>query len=160
MNMMNTSITPPGAGCLRAAASHLDMTLHASELLRLGGGRCTSPSTPCASTRDAARRHGRAGRCHGRLHAGRRRLLSSRRSRSSLSPVMREVERVVLLRVVDEYWMDHIDAMQRPAPGHPPAGLCPDRPHHRLQEGVPGDVRGDDRRHPGGDGPPAVLRPR
>ena len=26
-------------------------------------------------------------------------------------PVMREVERVVLLRVVDEYWMEHIDAM-------------------------------------------------
>ena len=26
--------------------------------------------------------------------------------------VMRELERVVLLRVVDEYWMDHIDAMQ------------------------------------------------
>ena len=28
------------------------------------------------------------------------------------SPIMRELERVVLLRVVDEYWMDHIDAMQ------------------------------------------------
>ncbi len=27
------------------------------------------------------------------------------------APVMREVERVVTLRVVDEYWMDHIDAM-------------------------------------------------
>ena len=27
------------------------------------------------------------------------------------SPVMREVERVVTLRVVDEFWMDHIDAM-------------------------------------------------
>ena len=27
-------------------------------------------------------------------------------------PIMRELERVVLLRVVDEYWMDHIDAMQ------------------------------------------------
>ena len=27
------------------------------------------------------------------------------------APVMREVERVVLLRVVDEYWMEHIDAM-------------------------------------------------
>ena len=26
-------------------------------------------------------------------------------------PLMREVERVILLRVVDEYWMDHIDAM-------------------------------------------------
>ena len=27
------------------------------------------------------------------------------------SPVMRELERVIMLRVVDEYWMDHIDAM-------------------------------------------------
>ena len=27
-------------------------------------------------------------------------------------PDMRELERVVMLRVVDEYWMDHIDAMQ------------------------------------------------
>ena len=28
------------------------------------------------------------------------------------SPIMREVERVILLRVVDEYWMDHIAAME------------------------------------------------
>jgi preprotein translocase subunit SecA len=27
------------------------------------------------------------------------------------TPIMRELERIVLLRVVDEYWMDHIDAM-------------------------------------------------
>ncbi len=27
-------------------------------------------------------------------------------------PLMRELERVVMLRVVDEYWMDHIDAME------------------------------------------------
>ena len=27
------------------------------------------------------------------------------------APVMRELERVITLRVVDEYWMDHIDAM-------------------------------------------------
>ncbi len=27
------------------------------------------------------------------------------------SPIMRELERVVMLRVVDEYWMDHISAM-------------------------------------------------
>ena len=27
------------------------------------------------------------------------------------SPVMREMERVIMLRVVDEYWMDNIDAM-------------------------------------------------
>ena len=34
------------------------------------------------------------------------------RKEADLTPsVMREVERVVMLRVVDEYWMDHIDAM-------------------------------------------------
>ena len=27
------------------------------------------------------------------------------------SPIMRELERVIMLRVVDEYWMEHIDAM-------------------------------------------------
>lgn len=27
-------------------------------------------------------------------------------------PLMRELERVILLRVVDEFWMDHLDAMQ------------------------------------------------
>ena len=27
------------------------------------------------------------------------------------APIMRELERVIMLRVVDEYWMDHIDAM-------------------------------------------------
>ncbi len=35
------------------------------------------------------------------------------RKEESITPkIMRELERVVLLRVVDEYWMDHIDAMQ------------------------------------------------
>ena len=27
------------------------------------------------------------------------------------TPMMRELERVIMLRVVDEYWMEHIDAM-------------------------------------------------
>ena len=35
-----------------------------------------------------------------------------KREQEITPPVMRELERVVLLRVVDEYWMDHIDAMQ------------------------------------------------
>ena len=35
-----------------------------------------------------------------------------RKEEAVTSPIMRELERVVLLRVVDEYWMDHIDAMQ------------------------------------------------
>jgi len=30
----------------------------------------------------------------------------------STVPVMRELERVIMLRVVDEYWMEHIDAME------------------------------------------------
>ena len=30
----------------------------------------------------------------------------------SNTPMMRELERVVMLRVVDEYWMEHIDAME------------------------------------------------
>ena len=34
-----------------------------------------------------------------------------RKEEAVTSPIMRELERVVLLRVVDEYWMDHIDAM-------------------------------------------------
>ena len=28
------------------------------------------------------------------------------------TPIMRELERVIMLRVVDEFWMDHIDAME------------------------------------------------
>ena len=35
-----------------------------------------------------------------------------RKEEAVTSPIMRELERVVLLRVVDEYWLDHIDAMQ------------------------------------------------
>ena len=34
-----------------------------------------------------------------------------RKEEAVTSPIMRELERVVLLRVVDEYWMEHIDAM-------------------------------------------------
>ena len=34
-----------------------------------------------------------------------------RRETEFTSPIMRELERVIMLRVVDEYWMDQIDAM-------------------------------------------------
>ena len=44
------------------------------------------------------------------------------------APVMRELERMMTLRVVDEYWMDNIDAMEDLRQGHPPARLCADRP--------------------------------
>jgi len=35
----------------------------------------------------------------------------ARKEQEITPPLMRELERVVMLRVVDEYWMDHIDAM-------------------------------------------------
>ena len=35
----------------------------------------------------------------------------AKREEQFTSPVMREIERVVTLRVVDEYWMDHLEAM-------------------------------------------------
>ena len=35
-----------------------------------------------------------------------------RKEQEVTSPIMRELERVIMLRVVDEFWMDHIDAMQ------------------------------------------------
>jgi len=35
----------------------------------------------------------------------------NRKELSLTAAVMRELERIILLRVVDEYWMDHIDAM-------------------------------------------------
>ena len=34
-----------------------------------------------------------------------------RKEEALTAPVMREIERIVTLRVVDEYWMDHLDAM-------------------------------------------------
>ena len=48
---------------------------------------------------------------------------------------------------------------ERPEAGHRPAGLRPDRPGGGLQEGRLRDVRGHDRRHPGGDPAPAVPGP-
>ena len=38
--------------------------------------------------------------------------ISAAREAGAVAIDMRELERVVMLRVVDEYWMDHIDAMQ------------------------------------------------
>ena len=45
------------------------------------------------------------------LVAGKARELYARKEQELGEPLMRELERVVMLRVVDEYWMDEIDAM-------------------------------------------------
>ena len=58
------------------------------------------------------------------------------------SPVMRELERVITLRVVDEYWMDHIDAMDD------------------LRQGIRLRAYAQtDERHQGRDRPPGLPRP-
>ena len=45
------------------------------------------------------------------VYEAREKALGSIEGAETPTPLMREVERIVLLRVVDEYWMDHIDAM-------------------------------------------------
>ena len=46
------------------------------------------------------------------LYAAKEQEIAAARESSPGLPDMRELERVIMLRVVDEYWMDHIDAMQ------------------------------------------------
>ena len=45
---------------------------------------------------------------------------------------MRELERVVMLRVVDEYWMEHLDAMQDLRQGIGLRGYGIGKAHRRL----------------------------
>ncbi len=45
------------------------------------------------------------------------------------APLMRELERICLLRNVDSKWMEHIDYMEPAEAGHEPARLRPTRPH-------------------------------
>ena len=56
------------------------------------------------------------------------------------APIMRELERVIMLRVVDEYWMDHIDAMDDLKQGIRLRAYGNTDPVHRLQAGVPHHV--------------------
>lgn len=50
------------------------------------------------------------------------------------TPLMRELERVIMLRVVDEYWMDHIERDDRPPSGYIASGLRTTKPRRRLQK--------------------------
>ena len=45
-------------------------------------------------------------------YAAKEREIDAAKESGAISIDMRELERVIMLRVVDEYWMDHIDAMQ------------------------------------------------
>ena len=75
------------------------------------------------------------------------------------APLMRELERVVMLRVVDEYWMDHIDAMEDLKQGIRLRAYGQERPRGGLQARGLRYVRDHDRCHSGRDRPPYLYRP-
>ena len=73
-------------------------------------------------------------------------------------PLMRELERVIMLRVVDEYWMDHIDAMTELKRGIGLRGYGNVKPIDAYKQEGLRHVRGHGARHPRGDGAPLVHR--
>ena len=106
MNMMNTSITHLVQNAF-SGVHHLDMT-SCQELLRQVEGlyfpkyavRFTQEQLDAMDAQAVTDAFTQAA-------AG----YYQQKEDEFTAPVMREVERVVLLRVVDEYWMEHIDAM-------------------------------------------------
>ncbi len=106
MNMMNTSITHLVQNAF-SGVHHLDMT-SCQELLRQVEGlyfpkyavRFTQEQLDTMDAQAVIDAFTQAAAAY-----------YQQKENEFTPPVMREVERVVLLRVVDEYWMEHIDAM-------------------------------------------------
>ena len=106
MNMMNTSITHLVQNAF-SGVHHLDMT-SCQELLRQVEGlyfpkyavRFTQEQLDTMDAQAVTDAFTQAAAAY-----------YQQKEDEFTPPVMREVERVVLLRVVDEYWMEHIDAM-------------------------------------------------
>ena len=106
MNMMNTSITHLVQNAF-SGVQHLDMT-SCQELLRQVEGlyfpkyavRFTQEQLDAMDAQAVIDAFTQAAAAY-----------YQQKEDEFTAPVMREVERVVLLRVVDEYWMEHIDAM-------------------------------------------------
>jgi preprotein translocase subunit SecA len=104
MNMMTTAITNQVSaaflGQQQLDAAALRELLRAVEGLYFPRGTVSAESLAGLSQEDVTDRFTQAAA-----------VFYDKKEQEFTSPVMREVERVVLLRVVDEYWMDHIDAM-------------------------------------------------
>ena len=106
MNMMSTAITNQVNSAF-LSQPHIDMA-QCKELLRGVEGiyfpkytvKITEEELPSLTADDLSQRFITAAAD-----------FYEKKEQEFTSPVMREVERVVLLRVVDEYWMEHIDAM-------------------------------------------------
>ena len=104
MNMMTTAITNQVSaaflGQQQLDAAALRELLRSVEGLYFPRGAVSAESLAGLSQEDVTDRFTQAAAA-----------FYDKKEQEFTSPVMREVERVVLLRVVDEYWMDHIDAM-------------------------------------------------
>ena len=104
MNMMTTAITNQVSaaflGQQQLDAAALRELLRSVEGLYFPRGAVSAESLAGLSQEDVTDRFTQAAA-----------VFYDKKEQEFTSPVMREVERVVLLRVVDEYWMDHIDAM-------------------------------------------------
>ena len=72
---------------------------------------------------------------------------------------MRELERVVMLRVVDEYWMDQIDAMDDLKQGITLRAYAQEDPVVAYKREGYEMFEAMITRHPGGDRPPDVPGP-
>ena len=106
MNMMNTSITHLVQNAF-SGVHHLDMT-SCQELLRQVEGLYFPKYAVRFSQEQLAAMDAQAVTDAFTQAAA---AYYQQKEDEFTPPVMREVERVVLLRVVDEYWMEHIDAM-------------------------------------------------
>ena len=102
-------------------------------------GRTRSPrsSSPTATQhrRDLRPRHGRR---HGHYE---------RREEELGSDVMREVERQVMLRIIDQRWREHLEEMDYLQERHQPAGDGPEGPARRVAARRLRDVRRHDEGH-------------
>ena len=106
MNMMNSAITAQVSAAF-SGNEHLDMTAY-RELLRGVEGLYFPKYTVRFSEEEVTSMEAEAFTDAFTQAAA---DFYEKKEAEITSPIMRELERVVLLRVVDEYWMDHIDAM-------------------------------------------------
>lgn len=58
-----------------------------------------------------------------------------KREQDSAKSLLREIERVVLLKVVDQKWMAHIDDMEQAQARYQPALLRSEEPRSRVPYG-------------------------
>ena len=127
-------------GAARACSSGIVAGVHARRLHRgLGRRRAlrrrsSRSSTPSFGADDAPGRGARPRRAR-RTGCTRTRSSATREREEELGEeLMRNLERAVLLQIIDSRWREHLSRHGLPARGHPPARLRTEGPAGRVQE--------------------------